>query len=204
MWGIGTRIAKRLGTMNIITLGDLARAPVEAVKKEFGINGIVFRKLARGEDTSEIFRKTEHEKCLNHHHTLSDNIYKPEDVIHEIRRIGEYICRKLRSKELVAGYLHLTLRFEDLRYAGNETRLKRYTNDDREIFEAAIRIHKSFPHPGKNYKARMFGMSVFDLHPDQKRNNLELFEKKVMLPYYALDKLKYKYGEGIIRVGIKD
>ncbi|MBC8485217.1 MAG: hypothetical protein H8D45_04160, partial [Bacteroidetes bacterium] len=204
MWGIGTRIARRLGVMNIITIGDLANSSTEAMRKEFGVNGIVFRKFARGEDTSKIFKKTSHEKCLNHHHTLSKNIYKPEDIIREIRKIGEYICRKLRSKELVAGYLHLTIRFEDLRYAGNEIRLKRHTHDDREIFEAAIKLYKRFPHPDKHYKARMFGMSVFDLHPDPKRTNLELFEKKIFLPYYALDKLKYKYGEGIIRVGIKN
>ena len=71
-------------------------------------------------------------KCLNHHHTLSQNIYKPDEVRREIRRIGEYICRKLRSKELIAGYVHLIIRFENLRYAGNEIRLKRHTNDDRE------------------------------------------------------------------------
>jgi len=204
MWGIGARIAKRLGVMNIITLSDLANSSTEAMRKEFGINGVVFRKLARGEDTSEIFRKTSPEKCLNHHHTLSKNIYKPEDIISEIRRIGEYICRKLRSKELVAGYLYLTIRFEDLKYAGNEIRLKRHTHDDREIFEAAMKLYKKFPHPGKHCKARMFGMSVFDLHPDPKRANLELFEEKIFLPYYALDKLKYKYGEGIIRIGIKN
>ena len=203
MWGIGTRIAKRLGAMNITTLGELANSPVEAMKREFGVNGVVFRKLARGEDTSEIFKKTSHEKCLNHHHTLSKNIYKKEDVRHEIRRIGEYICRKLRSKELVAGYLYLTIRFENLRYAGDEIRLKRHTNDDREIFDAAIRLYKRLPHPNENRRVRMFGMSVFDLHPDQRRDNLELFEKKVFLPYYELDKLKHKYGEGIIRVGIK-
>ena len=127
-----------------------------------------------------------------------------DDVRREIRRIGEYICRKLRSKELVAGYLYLTIRFENLRYAGDEMRLKRHTNDDREIFDAAFNLYKRLPHPGKNYKARMFGMSVFDLHPDRRRNNLELFEKKVFLPYYELDKLKHKYGEGIIRVGIKN
>ena len=48
----------------------------------------------------------------------------------------------------------------------------------------------------------MFGMGVFGLQTDIQRENLSLFEQKVFLPYYAIDKLKYKYGEGIIRVGI--
>ncbi len=29
-----------------------------------------------------------------------------------------------------------------------------------------------------------------------------LFDSRIRLPYYELDKLKYKYGEGIIRVGL--
>ena len=45
-------------------------------------------------------------------------------------------------------------------------------------------------------------MGVYDLHTDTKECNLNLFEKKIFLPYYALDKIKSKYGEEIIRVGI--
>lgn len=202
MWGIGTRIERRLGVYNINTVGDLALAPEGILKKEFGINGIVFRKLARGEDTSGIFRKKEHEKCLNHQHSLARNIYKPEDVKNEIRRVGEYICRKLRSKELVAGHLCLVIRYDNLRYAGDDIKLKRHTNDDGEIFEAAMKLYRGFPKPSADYKARMFGMSVFNLHTDYKRMNLELFDNNAKLPYYEMDKLKYKYGEGIIRVGI--
>ncbi len=202
LWGIGTRIEKRLNVMNIFTVGDLAKADEYRLKKEFGINGVVFRKMARGEDTSEIFRKTVHEKSLNHHHTLSESIYKKDDVIAEIRRIAEYICRKLRSKSLVAGALWFVIRYSNLKYAGGEIKLRSYTNDDREIFAHALEIFKSLPHPNETYKARMFGMTVFSLHQDPMRENLDLFEKKVHLPYYALDKLKYKFGEGIIRVGI--
>ncbi|MCX6163867.1 MAG: DNA polymerase IV, partial [Ignavibacteriae bacterium] len=80
LWGIGYRIERRLGALNILSLGDLAKANPAALRKEFGINGIVFQKLARGEDTSGIFKKTAKEKCLNHHHTMQNNIYTEEDI----------------------------------------------------------------------------------------------------------------------------
>jgi len=48
----------------------------------------------------------------------------------------------------------------------------------------------------------MFGMGVFSLHQDTKDCNLELFKNRVKVPFYALDKLKQKYGEGIIRIGL--
>jgi DNA polymerase-4 len=202
IWGIGRRIERRLNVMNIITIGDLANTRPGILKKEFGVNGLVLRRLARGEDTSEIFRRNMHEKCLNHNHTLSQTVYKPEDVRKEIRRMGEYICRKLRTKELVAGALFLTLRYWDLRYAGDDIKLKTFTNDDRDIYEAALSILPRFPVPSKERQVRMFGIGVFNLHTDNKSKNLELFNQKIVLPYTSLDKLKYKYGENIIRVGI--
>lgn len=202
LWGIGPRIARRLSLMNIFTIGELAESSISAIKTEFGINGIVFRKMARGEDTSEIFQKTAKEKMLNHNHTLSHNIYTQEEIVKEIRRVGEYICRKLRSKELVAGHLVFVIRYDNLKYAADDIKLKMATNDDREIIEAALTIYERFPKPNPKYMARMFGMSVFDLHTDQRRQNLELFDSKIHLPYYELDKLKYKYGEAIIRIGL--
>ena len=202
LWGIGRRIEVRLYTLGIRTIGELAAANERLMKKEFGINGVIFRKLARGEDTSEIIRKEKKEKSLNHYHTLTEPICKPEDVRKEIRRIGEYICRKLRSKDLTAGYMHLSIRFENLTYTSHIVRLPAYTNDDREIFNSAITIYGKLHKPCGEMKARQFGMGVYDLHTDTKECNLNLFEKKIFLPYYALDKIKSKYGEGIIRVGI--
>lgn len=116
LWGVGSRIEKRLALIGIHTIGELAKSSIHAVHKEFGINGVMLRKFARGEDTSIISMGKEKriEKSFNHHHTLTDPIYKIEDVTNEIRRIGEYLCRKMRYKNLAGRHFFLTLRFDDL------------------------------------------------------------------------------------------
>jgi len=202
LWGVGSRIARRLSLLNIFTVGELAEANPYVIRKEFGINGIVFRRCARGEDTSTIFRKTQQEKCLNHHHTMQNNLYIQGDVENEIRRVAEYICRKLRSKELVTSHLYFVIRYHNLKYAGDDVKLKYPTNEDRKIFDAAMKIFCKLPKPNKNLQARMFGMTAFDLHSDPKRYNLDLFEQKAPMPYYAMDRIKYKYGERVIRLGV--
>jgi len=203
LWGIGRRNSLRMAALGVNTIGDLSESSQALMRKEFGVNGIIFRKLARGEDTSEIIRKTKKEKSLNHYHTMSEPVYRHEDVKKEIRRIGEYITRKLRAKELVAGYMHLSVRFENLKYDSDVVRLTSYTNDDREIFDTAMKVYKTLFKPTVQLKARQFGMGVYDLHNDLKETNLNLFENTVLLPYTALDKIKSKYGEGMIRVGIE-
>ncbi|MBX7042119.1 MAG: DNA polymerase IV [Ignavibacteria bacterium] len=202
LWGVGRRNELRMLVNGIRTIGDLSKAPFGLLRKEFGINGIVFGRLARGEDTSGIFRKERKEKSLNHFHTLSEPLYKRDDVHSEIRRIGEYICRKMRHKELVAGYLYLALRFEDLTYTSGALKLSQYTNDDREICKASMEIFKRMRKPSAMLKGRQFGMGVFDLHLDTHTVNLSLFEKTNPMPFQALDRLKAKFGEGVIRVGI--
>ncbi len=203
LWGVGRRNGVRMQVNGINTIGDLSKAPFGLLRKEFGINGIVFGRLARGEDTSEIYRKEKKEKSLNHFHTLSEPVYKSEDVKKEIRRIGEFICRKMRFKELVAGYVYLALRFEDLTYTSGSLKLSQYTNDDREIYDASMVIFRHMRKPGIMLQGRQFGMGVYDLHLDTHTVNLNLFEKTSSLPFTAMDKLKAKFGEDVIRVGIE-
>jgi DNA polymerase IV len=203
LWGVGSRIEKRLAMLGIFTIGDLANSNFHAVHKEFGINGVILRKIARGEDTSIIAsgKQQRAEKSFNHHHTLTEPIYKIEDVTNEIRRIGEYMCRKMRFKNLTGKHLFLTLRFDDLGFVTEDIKLFNPTNDERDIFEAAMYLYKRFPEPGPFHKVRMFGMTVFDLHLVT-GYNLDLFRKQPILPYKEIDYLKEKYGENIIRVGL--
>lgn len=205
MWGIGSRIEKRLYIHGIKTVGELADANPLLLKKEFGINGILFYRMARGEDTSGIHQRKEHEKTLNHHHTLDKPIHEMHDLLQEIRRMGEYICRKLRAKKLAAKHVMLAIRYPDLQFSHIEGELPEHTNDDRIVYDIAVQLLKRImktPDFKKRGKVRMFGITVFDLKQDLQRHNLSLYEQRVNLPYYALDKLKEKYGDSIIRVGV--
>lgn len=203
LWGVGSRIEKRLALIGIHTIGELAKSSIHAIHKEFGINGVMLRKFARGEDTSIISMGKERriEKSFNHHHTLTDPIYKIEDVTNEIRRIGEYLCRKMRYKNLAGKHFFLTLKFDDLGFVSEDVKISYPTNDERDIFEAAMFMYRRLPEPNVSRKVRMFGMTVFDLNPVT-GYNLDLFSKQPLIPYKEIDYLKEKYGERNIRIGL--
>lgn len=205
IWGIGSRNERRLWKYCIYKIGDIASAGVGLMKKEFGINGYVFWRMARGEDTSGLVYKSyrSQNKSLGHHHTLNNTIYKKDDVAKEWRRIIEYLCRKMRAKKLVAKEFALTLRFNDLTYTGDKGKFPQYTNDDREVFATAKIIISRLYAPNKQMQARMFGMFVWDLRKDLDRSNLGFFEDTRNMPFNALDFLKEKYGDNIIRIGIE-
>lgn len=204
LWGIAHRMSRRMHAMGIITLGDLAVHNPYWIRKEFGINGIVLQKCAMGLDTSDIFVKPlDSEKMIGHHHTMQYDIYEEDDVHQEIRRMCEYVARKLRSKNKVTGRISLYIRFESLYHTGGEYKLTHYTNDDDEIYSAALEIYKRFKYKPYIYcKMRMTGIDCGDLHFDTGERNLNLFKEEKNLPFKALDELKMKYGEKIIRLGL--
>lgn len=205
IWGVGRRIEKRMFAYRIRTIGELANANPELLRKEFGINGIVFYKMARGEDTSGIFKKKPgEEKSLSHNHTMSTSIYMHDDCMKEIRRMGEYLCRKLRSNNIVGKFLHLTIRYDDLHFKSTAGELDVHTNDDRIVFDFVKELFLKLPSPTEFKKARMFGLSISDLRKDLKRDNFNLFKQNIFLPYETLDKIKTKFGERVIRVGLEN
>jgi DNA polymerase-4 len=202
IWGVGRKIEERLAAMNIHTIGDLANSNYYAMHKEFGINGIVLRKMARGEDTSGIVNEEVRiEKSFNHSHTLNESIYEDDDVMNEIKRMVEYVCRKMRRKDLITDHISLDVRYDDLGFKGDKMRIDPPTNSQTDLYNAAVHIYKTLPKPGKKRKVRQFTVGVFELHKVT-GYNLDLFNKNALIPYKQIDKLKEKYGESSVRLGL--
>lgn len=204
LWGIASRMSRRMHAIGIITLGDLANYNSHWLRKEFGINGIVLQKCAQGLDTSDIFVKPlDSEKMIGHHHTMQNDIYDQDEVKHEIRRMCEFVGRKLRHKNKVTGRISLYIRFDNLTHTGGEYKLSQYTNNDDELHSAALEIYKRFKYkPHQGLQMRMTGIDCGDLHFDTGERNLNLFIEEKNLPMKELDFLKMKYGEKIIRLGL--
>ncbi len=202
IWGIGRRIAARMRLLGIQTIGELANSNFNAVHKEFGINGVILRKIARGEDTAGIYVKKERlEKSFNHAHTLTNSIYKQSEIDNEIKRMVEYVCRKMRAKNFIATQLGFFIRYDDLGSVGESVKMKPPTNDERDLLFYCKAIYNKFPKPSPERKARQFGITTFDLHRVT-GYNLDLFKKFQNLPFKEIDYLKEKWGERIIRVGL--
>lgn len=203
IWGIGSRIYKRLNKYGIYTIRDLANSCEFTMRKEFGINGIVYRRMARGEDTTEIFFKEMrgHERMLMTAHSRDNATGHIPEIIAEVRRSVEYLCRKLRDKQLLGRGLILFVRYENLSYNVEQSRLPYYTNDEQLLTRYALSLYKRIPF-GEGLKVRQVGSCVYDLQRDYERGNFNMFEPASKIPYRAIDRLKERFGNEIIRIGL--
>src|SRR5262249_6617520 len=54
MWGVGPKLAERMRSLGILTVGDLAHAPEPTLKAAFGIIGPQLREAAWGRDDTPL------------------------------------------------------------------------------------------------------------------------------------------------------
>ncbi len=96
MWGIGSKLEKRLNSLGICTIGDLAHADKLLLKKKFGIIGIELWEHANGIDESIIhdFQNPSSEKSISHSQVLYRNYYGDE-ILLIVREMIEVLVRRL-------------------------------------------------------------------------------------------------------------
>ncbi len=112
VWGIGSRMEKRLNTLNIYTVKDLALYDPLKLKEKFGVMGLELHNHANGIDYSEIkdFKEEAKEKSISESQVLFRDYYAP-DIYIIIREMTENLCRRLRASSLLTKTIYLKITY---------------------------------------------------------------------------------------------
>ena len=122
MWGIGSRMEKKLNILGIYSVGDLAKYDVFKLKDKFGIMGEELWNHANGIDLSRItdFKVQAKDKSYSHSQVLFKD-YNEENIRIIISEMAEMLAARLRennkqttvigfgisySKEINNGFYH--------------------------------------------------------------------------------------------------
>ena len=124
MWGIGSHLEKRLTTLGIHSIKDLALYDQNKLKEKFGVMGLELWNHANGIDTSKIsdFKTMTREKSFSHSQVLFKDYYG-ENIKLIIEEMVDVVCGRLRednyecscvglgigySKTIQDGFFHTT------------------------------------------------------------------------------------------------
>jgi DNA polymerase-4 len=81
LWGIGSKVSKRLAALGITTVDELVRADVEALAAEFGPKmGPWYRQLGRGDGTSVVDDTPWVPRGHGRETTFQQDLVAPEDI----------------------------------------------------------------------------------------------------------------------------
>ncbi|BDG35758.1 DNA polymerase IV [Saccharococcus caldoxylosilyticus] len=204
MHGVGDKTAKKLNTIGIFTIGELAKAEEERLQQLLGINGIRLKERANGIDDRPVDPEAGGKwKSIGNSTTLPYNVTEERILLDVLRELAQSVSERMKRKRVVSSTVQIMIRYSNFQTI---TRSKTWENpfqEAEEIFQYAAYLLKK--HWNGN-PVRLLGIAALDVF-DKKAamKQLDLFhyeeEAKREALWKTMEQLRQKFGEDIIRRG---
>lgn len=196
--GIGSKTKKKLMYMNINTLGKLAKADVNLLKRKLGIRGLYLWQYANGYDTSEVcdYYHRDRIKSISRGVTTKADLNSYDEVKKIFEELAIEVSKKLIEEDLKAGGVRITIRDKNLDYVSfqkvfTETSISALRLNDKamELFKDRYDFKEAI---------RSLTISAINLTKNTKTEQLSLFAPKKVIKDDRLEKvfneIREKFG----------
>ena len=204
---VGSATKKKLNSLGIFTIGQIANTPVDILKKNLGKWGQMLHSFANGNDTSTValYGETSPVKSIGNSTTSPRDLKDITDVKIIMGVLADSVARRMREQGLSCMLVSITVRDNSLCSFTRQKKLLSYTDITSEISSTALALFKesySWKKP-----IRSLGLSVSELTCKDSGTQLSLFEdNKKRLRQESLDKttdaLKNRFGNFIINPAV--
>ena len=202
---VGRSTKKRLNTLGIFTIGDLANADTDMISRFMGKNGIMIQNFALGRDNSPVLRN----EAFYPIKSVGNSTTTPRDVktLREAEIVFAVLCEsvavRLRAEGKKCRTVRISVRSSDLSWFSKQCRVEA-TFSEREIYRAAVELYREGFSGGA---VRSLGVCGADLCPERDeqisifdgetvgRARLEVLER-------TADTIRSRFGKYAIRRGL--
>lgn len=197
--GVGRATERALNAYGIHTIGELAQAPGDLIKKRLGKCGLMCIAYANGLDCSPVAPVDFDApvKSVGHGVTTREDLESPGDVKCVILSLSQTIGAKLRLYEKRAGSIQICIRNNQLGISQWQCPLNTRTNSENAIASAAFSLFSRTY--DWRYPIRSVTVRAIDLHPEYEPEQLDIYgdsarvEKRERLEY-AADEIRRRFG----------
>jgi len=202
MWGIGSRMEKRLNLLNINTIGDLANYDKNILKDKFGVMGLELWNHANGIDLTKIIdlKKEAKDKSINHSQVLFKD-YNATNIPLIIREMLEVLTRRLRNMKQACLVVGFGISYSK-NVGGGFWHSIKLDNPTKDIDKIYLTIMNIFDRYYEDMPIRKVSISLGGL-TDDNFTQLNLFETEEEINLNnqcnkTIDNIKDKYGSNSI------
>lgn len=181
LWGVGSRLAKRLELFNVKTALDLARTSPSFIRKNFGVTLERTVRELNGESCIEMEDAPPPKQQIVVSRSFGERITTYDAMRQSICTYAERVGEKLREDRQFCHHVSVFIRTSPFDTGqpgyGNTAfvKLRVGTQDTRDIIEAAVKSLDTIWQPG--YRYAKAGIMLSELRPDGVAQ-LNLFDEK--------------------------
>jgi DNA polymerase-4 len=201
LWGAGKRTRGTLAAMGLETIGDVARTPVDVLRRRLGSLGDQLHDLARGVDPRPVVPHRE-ARSIGAEYTLESDVTGFAGVHPHLRRAAEKVARRLRGRSLLAGGVRVKLKTASFRLSTRQGPLSPPSDTFRAIEGAATALLDDFD---LDRPYRLVGVAAFHLEPSGEGAQVPLFadpeDRRHRELDRRLDEVRSRFGERSVRRG---
>ncbi|MCQ2420853.1 MAG: DNA polymerase IV [Clostridia bacterium] len=197
---VGRSTYRKLASVGIHTIGQVAATPPELLQRWFGINGIKLWRYASGTDDSKVMHRdfVSPVKSIGHGITCSADLENEDEVRKVILELAQDVGHRLRVHELSARGVQLFIRGNDLYGSQYQCRLPIKTQLPSELAHAGFALFRQRYRWSTNVRAVC--IRATELVPKKDAEQLSMFadikrlDRREQLED-AIEGLRGRYGK---------
>lgn len=192
---VGSASEKKLHSIGIRTIGDLANADPAALKAVLKKHGEIIRNFANGQDVSFVESEPADNKGYGNSTTIAFDVTDAACARLVLLSLAETVGRRLRKDGARIETVSVSIRFHDLNTVSHQSVLPAATNITKEIFDTACRL---FDELWDGTPIRHLGIHTSRASMDDAARQLSLFDttdyEKLEKLDRAVDSIREKFG----------
>lgn len=200
---IGKSSSKKLYSLGIKTIGDLANCDKDFLVRNFKSMGKMMWEYANGIDNSEVESDYGNPKSISVSEVLPYNYTNIDDIYMELKKLSISTGKKLREKKMYAPNVNIWVKFNDFSKISKQITLDNLINNDEDIYNNAVKLFNKIWDVDSEKKIRALCVGVSNL-TDVYKVQLSIFEdinvnnKKNDNLQIVIDNIKSRFGEQAI------
>ncbi len=206
----GNSSVEILRKLGIFTIGELARMEPKLLELHLKSHGRRLWEFANGIGDAVVEPEPAEAKGIGNSITLSKDASTEEEAKEVLKMLAASVGRRLRDAGQKAKMLSVEIKYYNFESVSHQKQLDRGTNRDEEIYEEAVQLFRELW--DKN-PIRLLGIRSSKLAEEDEPEQMTIFdpqfrydpkrEKREKIQQ-ALEKVRMKYGEGIVTRGVEE
>lgn len=197
---IGKSSSKKLYSLGIKTIGELANCNKDYLIRNFKSMGKMMWEYANGIDNSEVESDYGNPKSISVSEVLPYNYTNIGDIYMELKKLSISTGKKLREKKMYTPNVNIWVKFDDFSKISKQVTLDNLINTDEDIYCNAVKLFNKIWNVDSDKKIRALCVGVSNL-TDVYKVQLSIFEdvntnnKKNDNLQKTIDDIKSRFGD---------